>query len=100
MKITLMVLPCSTSRWYVTKRLECVAEDHIATHTVLFRLKKALFFGFLGDMAVLNGIVLLVTFICGPGQLFFRRLDTYAPTHTAPTFVTGTPCLVTVVQLF
>ena len=41
---TLMVEPCSIRWLYITKQLEYVTKDHVATHTILFKLKMALFF--------------------------------------------------------
>ena len=39
----------SISRWYINndKQLEYITKDHIATHTILNKLKTALFFSFL-----------------------------------------------------
>ena len=34
-------------RQYITKQLEYVTKDHIATHTILNKLKTTLFFSFL-----------------------------------------------------
>ena len=45
-KHTLIVEPGSISRYYITKQLEYVTKDHIATHTILFKHKMALFFSF------------------------------------------------------
>ena len=39
-----MVEPCSISWQYIMKQLEYVTKDHIAMHTILFKLKMALFF--------------------------------------------------------
>ena len=39
-KHTLMVEPCSISRKDITKQLEYVTKDHIATHALLFKQKK------------------------------------------------------------
>ena len=33
--------PCIISQLYITKQLECVTKDHLATHTILFKLKMA-----------------------------------------------------------
>ena len=44
---TLMVEPCSMSQHYITKQLEYIAKDHIAMHTILFKLKQTLFFSVL-----------------------------------------------------
>ena len=39
--------PYIVSQLYITKQLEYVTKDHLATHTILFKLKTALFFSFL-----------------------------------------------------
>ena len=44
-KTYLMVKPCSISWHYITKQLEYVTKYHLAAHTILFKLKTALFFG-------------------------------------------------------
>ena len=46
-KSTLLVEPCIISQLYFTKQLEYVTKDHIATHTILFKFRTALFFSFL-----------------------------------------------------
>ena len=46
-KSTLLVEPCIISQLYIAKQLEYVTKDHLATHTMLFTLKTALFFSFL-----------------------------------------------------
>ena len=46
-KSTLLVEPCIISQLYITKQLEYVTKEHIAMHTILFKLKTALFFNFL-----------------------------------------------------
>ena len=46
-KSTLLVEPCIISQLYITNQLEYVTKDHLATHTLLFKLKMALFFSFL-----------------------------------------------------
>ena len=43
-KHTLMVEPCSISWQYIMKHLKYVTKDYIAMHTILFKLKMALFF--------------------------------------------------------
>ena len=42
-----MVEPCGISQQYITKHLEYVTKDHIAMHTIVFKLKTALFLRFL-----------------------------------------------------
>ena len=95
-----MVEPCSIIRQYITKQLEYVTKDHIATHTILFMLKTALFFSFL---VVWNNIILLITWSrlsVAQASSSFNRLDTCTLTHATPTFITETLCLVIRVQLF
>ena len=46
-KSTLLVESCIISQLYFTKQLEYVTKDHIAMHTILLKLKMALFFSFL-----------------------------------------------------
>ena len=46
-KSTLLVEPCIICQLYITKQLEYVTKDHLAMHTILFKLKTVLFFSFL-----------------------------------------------------
>ena len=39
--------PCIISQLYITKQLEYITKDHLAMHTILFKLKTALFFSLL-----------------------------------------------------
>ena len=46
-KRTLMVEPCRIRWYHITKQLEYVTKDHIAMHTIFFKLKTDLLFSFL-----------------------------------------------------
>ena len=35
--------PCSINHQYITKQLEYITKDHIATHTILNKLKTTLY---------------------------------------------------------
>ena len=52
-----MVEPSSINWQYITKQLEYINRDHIATHTILFNLKMALFFSF----SDITDIIILLT---------------------------------------
>ena len=53
-KHTLMVEPCSISRKDITKQLEYVTKDHVATHALLFKQKNK------NNLMVYSLILLLV----------------------------------------
>ena len=58
-----MVEPCSISN-IITKQLEYVTKDHIATHTILCKFKMVPFFNLLSGITVLNNIILLIIQSC------------------------------------
>ena len=65
-----MVETCGISQQYITKHLEYVTKDHIAMHTIVFKLKTALFLRFLVVklLLVTNN---LKPFICSPNKSIF-----------------------------
>ena len=77
-KSTLLVEPCIISQLYITKQLEYVTTDHLAVHTILFKLKMALFFTFL-VITVFNNSILLITrsrLYITQASSSFKHLDT------------------------
>ena len=85
-----MVEPYIISQLYITKQLEYITKDRLATHTIIFKLKTALFFSFL--------VVPRNCLYVAQASSSFERLNTCTPMHTTPTFITEAFCLVTYVH--
>ena len=96
--------PYIISQLYITKQLEYFTKDYLAMHTILLKLKTALFFSFLVVyVTVLNNIILLITqsrLYVAQASSSFKHLDTGMLTHTTSTFTTEEFHLVTYVRLF
>ena len=68
---------------YITKQLEYVTKDHIATHTILCKLKMVPFFNLLNGITALNNIILLIIQSClyvPQASSSFKCCDTHTPT--------------------